>query len=669
MKSDASPCFLFVVVTALAIGASPAAAATAPAAPAAPAEDALEDILGNAEDEKSYEEVIDLLDTTLRQPVNLASAGRDEIARLPYVSPWLADSIVAARQRGDLRSVSDLGRIAGVDERLVELLAPFIIVRPPAKAGMPIKNNVRLRVVASPPTDSFTEMKTFGAYAIDATRLRAGVLVEKDKGEKMVNDFQAYYVEKDWRPGTIVLGDFVLSAGHGLVFSDGSGVSPTTVDPWRFSRGRFGLRPATSSEENFMFEGAGAIYESGRFGVALALSRSRLDATLDADGKVSALGQTGLHVTRSEVAGRNALKETLIGAAARYASGAAQVTLTLSRAELDRELDLGSIRWSKDKARFAGSADLWWQSGRTITFGEVALCQGGGPALLGGIASERQDVRVLVLGRDYSESYLSLHARPFAFYSGIGQGEQGLFTGIVFRPSPVGSVSLGNDLHRRGGDEEGALAQSGSETFADIRIKAGDFTFTLGEKFARGEEPPSPVEIEELVGAFGPAPLISGDMSADVPADMAEAADIDQTEESRRLRSRFDIQYAPVRKASFRFRYEALDATSSEGLISARSTSDLLRLDASLVPVEPLTVKVGFYAFSIEDYASRIYQYESGLPYYPQLELLKSDGSRWYCVLLFDTGGFGRIAAKFGRTLYESGEDRQELLAAYVGRF
>ena len=647
MKSHVCPLAVLIFAGGLAIDPIPSAG-----------EDVLEDILGNAEQEKSYEEVIYLLDTALREPVNLATAGRDEIMRLPYVSPWLADSIIAARQRGDLRGVSDLGKVGHMDPRLIKLLEPFVVVRAPEKAGPPVEGNLRLRVVADPPTDSYTKMKSFAAYNIEAASLSAGVLVEKDKEERRINDFQAYYLKKDWTSAKVVLGDFVIASGHGLVFSGGRGESPTTVDPWRFSRGQFGLRPATSSEENFMFEGLGASCERGRLGLAFAVSRSRLDAGLDSEGRIKSLGQTGLHVTRSEKEGRDALREELVGAAARCSFAASQVTLSLSGAKINRDLAVGSVRWPKDETRIMGSADVWRRSGRTITFCEVALGQGGGPALLGGIASECPGVKLLVLGRDYSGSYLSLHSRPFAFYSGNGEGEQGLFTGIVFEPSPVGSISLGNDLHRRGDRENGAFAQSGSETFADVRVEAGDFTFLVGEKLTRGEEPPSPLEAEPLALS-----ALSGAEAG------GEAAEPDQTEESKRLRTRIDIQYEPARSASFRFRFETLDATNSVGLLAARSASDLVRVDASLAPWKPLAIKAGFYAFSIGDYASRIYQYESGLPYYPQLELLKSDGSRWYCVLSFDTGGFGRIAAKFGRTLYESDEDRSELLAAYVGRF
>jgi hypothetical protein len=282
-----------------------------------------------------------------------------------------------------------------------------------------------------------------------------------------------------------------------------------------------------------------------------------------------------------------------------------------------------------------GGADFSLERGNSVLFGELALGEGGGPALIGGLASGGTGARVLVLGRKYSQSYLSLHSRPFAFYSGAGTGERGLFTSIVWRPSRRASLSLSNDVHERDGGSDDEFGVSGSETFADATVKAGDFTFSVGEKLARASQ----------AGSDG------------------------STEETARLRSRVDVEYEPVRNIEFRIRFESLDARESQGGTAARSSSDLLRLDVNLTRWQPASVKAGFYTFSIADYGSRIYQFEAGIPYYPSLEMLKSDGSRCYVVLSLGTGRLGRAAVKLGRTLYTSGEERSDLAATYMVRF
>jgi len=59
-----------------------------------------------------------------RIPVNTAPAA--ELARLPRVGPALADRIVAERERGSFRSLSDLERVAGIGPRTAEMLAPHL---------------------------------------------------------------------------------------------------------------------------------------------------------------------------------------------------------------------------------------------------------------------------------------------------------------------------------------------------------------------------------------------------------------------------------------------------------------------------------------------------------------------------------------------------------------
>jgi hypothetical protein len=94
-----------------------------------------------------------------------------------------------------------------------------------------------------------------------------------------------------------------------------------------------------------------------------------------------------------------------------------------------------------------------------------------------------------------------------------------------------------------------------------------------------------------------------------------------------------------------------------------------VRFDVSADRLGPAAIDAGFHVFRVEDYAARIYQYEAGLPYYPSLALLKSDGSRWYGVLALDLRAWGKIAAKYGVTVYDDGQEDSSLMASYTARF
>src|SRR5690606_24113132 len=132
----------------------------------------------------------------------------------------------------------------------------------------------------------------------------------------------------------LVAGDFVAEFGQGLVLwrASGFGKGPdATRGPLRLGRG---LRPYGSVDENRFFRGAGvtvgltpALYAS-----AFA-SRRTLDASVatpdsadladpnvppDAEAVATSLTADGLHRTPSERARKDALGETLVGAAVEY---------------------------------------------------------------------------------------------------------------------------------------------------------------------------------------------------------------------------------------------------------------------------------------------------------------------------------------------------------------
>ncbi len=611
------------------------------------AADPYEEMFGDVEQERDYLLLLNNLDTILKQPINLLEADREELGRLPWVSPWLADEIVSLRRSGELKCLEDLKRIDSVDDALLDLLRPFVEVRPIMRLDAPIpKGMLRARVVSRPASGTYRNLKTYLRGQLGYAGWEGGFVLEKDRYESRFNDFQSFYLEKSFERkgfgrGRVIAGDFLLATGHGLVFSNPYGYSPSTVDPWRFSQGEFAIKPYTSVEENFGLTGAGLGVSRGELDLCFAASRAKYDASLDEDGRVKSLGTSGLHVSEREREGKQALQEDLLGLAFRFrrVGGPApwgavwRAGIDASYSRLNREFSAPRLSWLSTDGNLMGSLDLSLEVRQTLAFAQGALADGGGKALIAGLAFDRQRLEFLMVGRSYDDTYLSLHSRPFAFYSGIATGERGLFARIGFEPVRRMAVSIGSDLHEKRMPEEGLSRPSGSESFMDLSFKVAGVALSLGEKLLVSHEPPD--------GEGRPS------------------------EERRRLRSRLDARYKARRWLSLRLRYENLRASEDEGDGVERSSSDLLRLDVDFRKLAPAEIRAGFYVFAIGHYASRIYQYEPGVPYYPAIEMLKSDGSRWYLVVSFGMKRFGRLAAKYGRTEYTGGEDRSGYLFYY----
>jgi hypothetical protein len=588
------------------------------------------------ESESDYYDLLSLLDAALKEPINLNAVDAETMAALPWVSPWLAARIIELRRAGMLRTLDDLTRIEGVTGETVELLSPFVVVKPVEK-GVRLKGTARLRVISSPPAWSPEDNKTYLTLRGDYSGLGAGVTFEKDRYENRLNDFQSFYAEASWGGAYFTAGNFLMQTGYGLVFSGPYGYSPSTIGPWRFSRRVFGPGPYTSTVENFALGGAGVALSRGGAELSVALSSTHLDAGVNEDGLVVSIPTTGVHVSESEVRARDALREDLLGVAMRYGRGRLRAGASLMLSKYDRDFDSDVLPWLEGDTGRILAADLTFVGDEFAAFGEGALSRTGGGAVLAGIGFERPGVDMLALGRKYDRDYLSLHSRPFSAYSRATAGEEGLFLRLTLRPERGVSIAVSNDIHRKDLGGGAAMNPSGSETLFDLGVAFGDFRVDVSEKVTGSEEPPERVD--------------------------------DPTTERARYRTRFDLEYRPHRMLWLRFRVEDLRSREESGSQTDKYSSGLMRLDTRFLVNARFTLKAGFYAFRIEDYSARIYQYEPGLPYYPSLEMLKTDGSRWYLIWVLDLDRAGSATLKFGATSYNTGEDRKDLRFDYGLRF
>jgi hypothetical protein len=595
-----------------------------------------EELFKDVDSEGEYQDLLSLLDAALKQPVNLLEADTETIATLPWVSPWLARRIVELRKAGGLTSIEDLTAINGVSSDLVQLLSPFVVVEPLEKTARPT-GTARLRFISNPPSSSFENAKSYFTARADYLGAALGFTTEKDRMETQINDFQSFYAAKSWPSAYLVAGDFVLSSGYGLVFSRPYGYSPSTVGPWRFSRRFFGLRPYTSTVENFMLEGGALAVETGAFEICIALSRTRLDANIGDSGTVEAIRTSGIHVTVPETKGKDALTEDLGALALRYGRGRMEAGLNLLLSRFDHDFEPAALPWVNGRKNNLLSADMTYLGDAFGLFGEAGLSDAGGSAFIGGAAFERPNIDLLALVRKYSRDYFSLHARPFSAYSRETGGEEGIYMRLTVKPHPRASIAVSSDVHRKDLGLGSALNPKGSEALFDFGIGFGAFKAAVSEKISEREDPP--------------------------------ASPGDETEETARYRTRLDLEHKPHRILWLRLRLEGLRSRSEEAGRSEKYSSDLMRLDMRLMALSWFTVKAGFYAFEVEDYSARLYQYEPGLPYYPSLEMLKSDGSRWYLITVLRTGRAGSATIKFGRTSYDAGESREDLRLDYGMRF
>lgn len=186
------------------------------------------------------------------------------------------------------------------------------------------------------------------------TNFSVGVTAEKDAGEQFFkgsnpNGFDFYSAHAYYSGGKfirkIALGDFQMQMGQALTFWTGYAFGKT-ADAVTVKKNARGLRPFTSVDETRFLRGGGVEFGLGNFSITTFGSHKDVDATIredtlsdDDDAVASAINITGLHRTNSELARRDALKETIAGTYLKYNTRKLQIGISAVHQRYDKPFE------------------------------------------------------------------------------------------------------------------------------------------------------------------------------------------------------------------------------------------------------------------------------------------------------------------------------------------
>jgi hypothetical protein len=649
------------------------AAFTANAQPASQhaLQDIIEKYIENTDANADYTELLDQLNLRLNNPLHLNRASREEFLSLILLTENQVNNLIRHRETtGNFIAVYELQSIEGFDIPLIFKLLPFITLdnkftdeqtsmREMFKQG---RNEIILTgirdierrkgyIIADTLTDpavnhyAGSPLKLSLRYRFTYTnRLSIGINAEKDPGEQFFNgaqqngfDFYSahYFVRNPGLIKTFAAGDFQAAFGQGLTFGSGLAFSKSSA-VMNIRRNREGLNPYRSMNEAGFLRGLGTTLAIGRFNITGFFSLKKADGNFSGGDTLTESFSTvtsiiigGLHRTPNEIAKQNTITQQVSGLNITYSQSSFSMGVTAVNYRFSNSLQKEDNVYSR--FQFSGNSltnigisygYLW----RNMNFfGETTVSNFKGGATVNGVLiSLDPKVDFSMLYRNYSKDFHTFSSTSFS-ESVSRNNEKGLYTGITIRPYRKWTLLAYFDTYR----------------FPWLKFRAdapsSGFDYLIEAQFS----PSKAVQMywrlrEERKQVNAPGQIL--------PIDFL-------TEYSRKT-FRFHISYRISDALVLKSRAEL--SAYSDGF-SEKQTGMLMFQDISYHPLSSkldLTARMLF--FDTDGFNSRLYAYETDLPYSFSIPAFQGKGTRFYLLLSYKVLRNLDAGIRYARTIYEN---------------
>jgi Helix-hairpin-helix motif len=428
-------------------------------------------------DALNYNDLYESLLQLYTSPLDLNICTRDELAGLYILSERQINGFLAHREQyGKLLSLYELQAVTDFDVVTIQKLLPFVTLSIGngslwSTLSNPSENYLILRAErlletkrgftdGAPKSRDGTLQRYQGSPIQWYARYRYrrsnqfsfGFTMEKDEGEafdwnpsikKYGTDYLSFHaqVQNRGRLKNLIVGDYQLQIGQGLIFSSGFVLGKGGETVLTVRRPTSGARPYTSVTEGGFFRGSTATVSLAK-SLELTALYSRVfrdgSATAEDDGSstISSILSSGLRRTPNELSKRGNLLEQNVGAHLLYRLPRGQIGLTTLHTTFNKSLLKKDADYNAYE--FAGASNTLWgihgnyQWGNKQVFGEVARSSGGGIGAIGGMLwslSKRWDASLLL--RNYTRDYHSFFANAFGENT-RNSNEAGVYVGAKY---------------------------------------------------------------------------------------------------------------------------------------------------------------------------------------------------------------------------------------------
>jgi hypothetical protein len=405
----------------------------------------------------NYEEfnVIDYLEELQKEPININTADLTILQKIPELDINYARLIIQHREKyGHFFSINELFTINGLPKYIINNIKPFITISDPIKLAVDRKPtntsilnftriNLRSRFsfdlkdkdALSYKNYPGSKLKLYNKLTLLNEQGEAGILTEKDPGEKQYYDFISFHLllKNFGLLEKAVLGDYNFEFGQGLVLWGPFGFSKTTDAVFPIKRRENIIHQYNNTDENRFFRGIAASIKYNEFQFSFFYSNHKLDASTDSTtGNISSLITSGYHRTSSDFSNHNSLNETTWGYTGKYSyNDLLHLGILYYTSKFNKPLS-GSVLYAPEGERFryfSTSYECFLIP--TINLSGETACDFKSIASLNAIQiSFNKNFLFVSSIRNYPKNFNSIHGNSLAEQRSKVQNETGFYNGF-----------------------------------------------------------------------------------------------------------------------------------------------------------------------------------------------------------------------------------------------
>jgi len=597
------------------------------------AQDAIENIINDASDEQDLLRFVEELEYLQQHPINLTAPNYNDLLRLPFVSPLLAEAIVLYTDTVEIISPEQLLNVSLMTPALYEKLLPFVTVEQASSSARPFLSLIspsklesrtryeRRLQTAKGFTDNSFRGDVNNAYQrmkIGNGNVEAGALFEKDAGELYSDGLIAGYISvKEFSIlKRCVIGNYNITSGQGLVLARNISPSKGSDVIGQVKKRSSSISPSISTDEFRYFQGTAANIQFSDFSFVGFYSQRMLPASIDNEGFATSFYTSGTYRTDNDLKKREALSEKVTGGKIDYfIEKSKSITFTAMRTEYNKFLKPALLDLQGRKNITAGSISWDWLFSSFNFYGETASNDGVSYSkVIGVTVPVAKEFAVSYHHRAFSKGFVSPFARPFGEREYISDGELGNYFGCELRFKKVAINSYVDDFALPA--IEPGFDVTGREIFSQFiysGIKNIELLFQIRNKAK------SQIEVREL------------------------------DDKRRQTNYRAAYKFRISRSFSLAQRFEAVNVSYAPTSYKEKGFLTFVEGIFKEQKVR-LSTKLRMVFFDTNSYDSRLYQYESDVAGNFLNPPLYGKGIRWYVVAGYEVFDGFQFSFKYSET-------------------